>query len=54
MVGVAVALLPIFLIQEELSSGKLVRALNLPMDALSDTTSYGRPSDRPILPSFKS
>lgn len=34
MVGVAVALLPIFLIQEELSSGKLVRALNLPMESV--------------------
>lgn len=33
MVGVGVALLPTFLIQEELSSGKLVRALNLPMES---------------------
>lgn len=33
MVAVGVALLPIFLIQEELSSGKLVRALNLPMES---------------------
>ncbi|MGY2812026.1 LysR family glycine cleavage system transcriptional activator [Bradyrhizobium sp. USDA 4506] len=33
MVGVGVALLPTFLIQEELASGKLVRAVNLPMES---------------------
>lgn len=33
MVGVGVALLPTFLIQDELASGKLVRALNLPMES---------------------
>ncbi|UQR68109.1 LysR substrate-binding domain-containing protein [Bradyrhizobium sp. C-145] len=33
MVGVGVALLPIFLIQDELESGKLIRALDLPMES---------------------
>ncbi|WP_456726060.1 LysR family transcriptional regulator [Bradyrhizobium sp. USDA 3397] len=33
MVGVGVALLPTFLIQDELASGKLVRALNLPVES---------------------
>ncbi|KWV58299.1 LysR family transcriptional regulator [Bradyrhizobium macuxiense] len=33
MVGIGVALLPTFLIQDELASGKLVRALNLPMES---------------------
>lgn len=33
LVGVGVALLPTFLIQDELASGKLVRALNLPMES---------------------
>jgi len=33
MVGIGIALLPTFLIQEELASGKLVRALNLPMES---------------------
>lgn len=33
MVGVGVALLPTFLIQDELGSGKLVRALDLPMES---------------------
>lgn len=33
MVGVGVALLPTFLIQDELASGKLVRALDLPMES---------------------
>lgn len=33
MVGVGVALLPTFLIQDELASGRLVRALNLPMES---------------------
>jgi len=33
IVGVGAALLPTFLIREELSSGKLVRALNLPMES---------------------
>ncbi|WP_426441304.1 LysR family transcriptional regulator [Bradyrhizobium genosp. P] len=33
MVGIGIALLPTFLIQDELASGKLVRALNLPMES---------------------
>lgn len=33
MVGVGVALLPTFLIHDELASGKLVRALDLPMES---------------------
>ncbi|MFB6453417.1 LysR family transcriptional regulator [Bradyrhizobium tunisiense] len=33
MVGVGVALLPTFLIQDELASGKLVRALDLPIES---------------------
>lgn len=33
MVGVGVALLPTFLIQDELAGGRLVRALNLPMES---------------------
>ncbi|MCA6120213.1 LysR family transcriptional regulator [Bradyrhizobium sp. WSM 1738] len=33
MVGVGVALLPSFLIQDELASGRLVRALDLPMES---------------------
>lgn len=33
MVGVGVALLPIFLIQDELASGKLILALDLPMES---------------------
>lgn len=33
MVGIGVALLPTFLIQDELASGKLIRALNLPMES---------------------
>lgn len=33
MVGIGVALLPTFLIQEELASGKLVRALDFPMES---------------------
>lgn len=33
MVGVGVALLPTFLIQDELASGKLIRVLNLPMES---------------------
>jgi len=33
MAGVGVALLPTFLIQDELASGKLVRAMDLPMES---------------------
>lgn len=33
MVGVGIALLPTFLIQDELASGKLVRAIDLPMES---------------------
>ncbi|MGV7212290.1 LysR substrate-binding domain-containing protein [Bradyrhizobium sp. UFLA05-112] len=49
MVGVGVALLPTFLIQDELASGRLVRALNLPMES-SERYYLVWPSERTLHP----
>lgn len=53
--GLGVALLPIFLIEEELASGKLVRAMNRPMES-SGAYYLAWPSERgtdPTLAMFK-